>query len=316
MCTAISFLGKDHYFGRNLDLEHHWQEQVVIAPRQFPLAGLESHYALIGMATVAKDYPLFFEATNEQGLSAAALNFPGNAVYHLPDNRKHNVPSYDLIAYVLARCGSCKEARQLLTDSVITDEAFGEGLPPTPLHWLVADREKSLVVESTAEGLQLYENPVGVLTNNPPFPMQMVSLCNYMPLSPEGPENRIAPGISLAPYSRGMGAMGLPGDFSSPSRFVRAVFVKYASQPETDGLSQFFHMLGAVEQVDGCVRVGDKFQKTLYSCCCDTARGIYYYTTYGNRQITAIDMRKTDLNSNCLTTFPLVTSQQIRWENK
>lgn len=315
MCTAISFLGKDHYFGRNLDLEHHWQEQVVIAPRQLPLSGTKSHCALIGMATVVNGYPLFFEATNEHGLSAAALNFPGNAVYHPPESGKHNIPSYDLIGYVLSRCGSCKEARQLLADSVITPDAFGDGLPPTPLHWLVADREDALVVESTIDGLQLYENPAGVLTNNPPFSMQMTTLCNYMSLSPSMPENRIAPGISLEPYTRGMGAMGLPGDFSSPSRFVRAVFVKYASKPETDGLSQFFHMLGAVEQVDGCVRVGDKFQKTLYSCCCDTARGIYYYTTYGNRQITAIDMHKTDLSSNCLSAFPLVTGQQIHWEN-
>ena len=315
MCTAISFLGKNHYFGRNLDLEHHWQEQVVIAPRHFPLIGAEDHYALIGMATVVTGYPLFFEGTNERGLSAAALNFPGNAVYHRPENGKRNIPSYNLISYVLARCGSCREVRQLLADSVITWDAFGEDMPPSPLHWLIADRKEALVVESTAEGLQLYENPVGVLTNNPPFPAQMVSLCNYMSLSPEGPENRIAPGVPLTPYSRGMGAMGLPGDFSSPSRFVRSVFVKYASNPETDGLSQFFHMLSAVEQVDGCVRIGDKFQKTLYSCCCDTEKGIYYYTTYGNRQITAIDMHKTNLDSTSLSTFSLITEQQIRWEN-
>lgn len=314
MCTAISYLGKDHYFGRNLDLELHLREQVVIAPRRFLLSGLDNHYALIGMATVAKGYPLFFEATNERGLSAAALNFPGNAVYHMPESGKRSIPSYDLIAYVLCRCGTLEEAKQLLIDSVITPDVFGENIPPSPLHWLIADREKALVVESTAEGLQVYENPVGVLTNNPTFPMHMTNLCNYMSLTADNPENRIAPGVSLESYSRGMGAMGLPGDFSSPSRFVRAVFVKYASA-DTDGLSQFFHMLGAVEQPDGCVRVGEGFQKTLYSCCCDTAKGIYYYTTYGNRQITAIDMRKADLDSTSLSAFPLVTDQQIRWEN-
>jgi len=315
MCTAISFLGKDHYFGRNLDLEHHWQECVAITPRNFPLAGKESHYALIGMATVANGYPLYFEATNEQGLSAAALNFPGNAVYHLPDPGKQNIPSYDLIGYVLARCKSCREAKALLQDSSITNQSFGENLPPTPLHWLIADREEALVLESTTEGLQLYENPVGVLANNPPFPMQMTLLANYMGLSPEAPENHLAPGVSITPYSSGMGAMGLPGDYSSPSRFARAVFVKYASHPVQDGLSQYFHLLGAVEQPDGCVQIGDKFQKTLYSCCCDTARGIYYYTTYGNRQITAVDMRNTDLDATSLSTFPLVTDQQIRYEN-
>ena len=316
MCTAISFLGKRHYFGRNLDLEHHWQEQVVIAPRFLPLAGIKNHYAIIGMATVINGYPLFFEGTNEQGLSVAALNFPGNAAYHPPKKGKRSIPSYDFISYILTQCASCEEAEQLLKESVITNEAYQDALPPTPLHWIIADREHSLVVESTVEGLQLYENPVGVLSNNPPFPMQMTMLCNYMRLSPAEAENQIAPGVSLEPYSNGMGAMGLPGDFSSPSRFVRAVFVKYATQKDCDDLSQFFHMLGAVEQVDGCVRVGDKFQKTLYTCCCDTEKGIYYYTTYGNRQITAIDMHRTDLDSNSLTAFPLVTGQQIRWENK
>ncbi len=312
MCTAISYL---QYFGRNLDLEHHYQEQVVIAPRHLPLAGTKSHYALIGMATVANGYPLFFDATNEQGLSAAALNFPGNAVYYHPVDGKQNIPSYDLIGFVLSRCSSCAEAQALLEGSVITKEAFGKDLPPTPLHWLIVDKNSALVVESTKDGLQLYENPVGVLTNNPPFPVQLLHLTDYMGLSPADPENRIAPDAILSPYSRGMGAIGLPGDFSSSSRFVRAVFVKNASQPETDGLSQFFHMLGAVEQIDGCVRVDDKFQKTLYSCCCDTVKGIYYYTTYGNRQITAIDMGKTDLDGHTLSVFPLVTEQQLHWQN-
>ena len=316
MCTAISYLGKDHYFGRNLDLEHHWQEQVVIAPRQLPLAGVNSHYALIGMATVVNGYPLFFEGTNEKGLSAAALNFPGNAVYHAPESGKTAIASYDLIGYILGRCKNSTEAKQLLMNCVITDDAFGPELPPSPLHWLIADRDSAFVVESMADGLHLHDDPVGILTNNPPFPMQMLNLCNYMSLSPEGPENRIAPEISLRPYSRGMGAMGLPGDFSSPSRFVRSVFVKYASQKDSDELSQFFHMLGAVEQPDGCVRVDDRFQKTLYSCCCDTAQGIYYYTTYQNRQITAIDMFQTDLDRDSLSAFPLVTEQQIRWENR
>lgn len=316
MCTAISYLGKEHYFGRNLDLERSYGQCVTIAPRNLPLSGAERHYAIIGMALVQNGYPLFFEGTNECGLSGAALNFPGNGVYHPPVLGKENIPSYDLIGYVLGRCSSCKEARALLENAVITDESFSSQLPPTPLHWLIADRNESFVIESQKNGLQLYENSVGVLTNNPPFPVQMTILCNYMGVSVEEPTNRLAPSIALEPYSRGMGAMGLPGDFSSSSRFTRAVFIKYATDDKMGGLSQFFHMLGAVEQIDGCVKVGNGFQKTLYSCCCDTAKGIYYYTTYGNRQITGIDMYTTDLNSSTLSTFPLVTQEQIRWETK
>ncbi len=314
MCTAISFLSGDHYFGRNLDLEHHYSEQVVVAPRAFPLAGSNAHPAIIGIATVAEGYPLFYEATNEYGLSVAALNFPGNAIYHKEEAGKTPIPSYDLIGHILTRCKNIKEAWALLQNATITDRAFSEGLPPTPLHWLIADREGSFVAESMADGLHLYENPVGVLTNNPPFPYMMDQLSFYMGLSPNPPENRFAPQLPLVPFSRGLGAVGMPGDYSSPSRFVRAAFALHNS-PKGGDVSQFFHILGAVEQPDGCVAVEDKFQSTIYSCCCNTNKGIYYYCTYGNRQLTAVDMHKEDLDSDRLSCFPLVTEQQIRWQN-
>ena len=313
MCTAISYM---HYFGRNLDLETDYGQYVTVIPRNLPVAGMQHHYSIIGIGIVRMGYPLLFDGTNECGLSCAALNFPGNAVYYPPKEGKNNIPSYDLISYVLSRCSSCDEAHTLLRNAVVTEERFDDTLPPTPLHWIIADNEASVVVESTKEGLQIFDNPVGLLTNNPPFPFQMTTLCNYMHVSADDVSNNIAPGIPLQAYSRGMGAMGLPGDFSSSSRFVRAVFAKYASKPNADNLSQFFHLLNYVEQVDGCVPVGEKFQKTIYSACCDTRTGIYYYTTYNNRQITAVDMRKTDLNSFSLSTFPLITEQQIRLENE
>ena len=314
MCTAISYLGESHFFGRNLDLEHQYSEQVVVCPRQFPIAGSRHHPALIGMATVAEGYPLYYEATNEYGLSVAALNFPGNGVYHKPAVGKEACASFDLIPYVLTRCKNTAQARALLENTVITDTPFSDAFPPTALHWLIADRERSFVAESMADGLHLYDNPAGVLTNNPPFPYMLPQLSFYMGISPKQPENRLAPGLSLAPFSRGLGGVGLPGDYSSPSRFVRAAFALHNS-PKDGGVGQFFHILGAVEQIDGCVQVEEKFEKTLYSCCCDTQRGIYYYCTYQNRQLTAVDMHKENLDSDSISCFPLVTEQQIRWEN-
>ncbi len=311
MCTAISYLGKDHYFGRNLDLEYHYQEEVVVAPRHFPLAGLEQHPAIIGMATVADGYPLFYEGTNEKGLSVAALNFPSNAVYHKAEDK---IPSYDFISFVLTRCESVREARQLLQNAEITDTPFSQDLQPMPLHWLIADSREAIVAEPMAEGLCLYENPVRVLTNNPPFPHMLTHLSFYMGLSPKQPENRFAPDIPLSAFTRGLGAVGLPGDFSSPSRFARSAFVLHNSPKDGDA-GQFFRILGAAEQPDGCVQVGDQFQKTLYACCCDTKRGIYYYCTCGNRQLTAVDMHRENLDGELLSRFPLVTEQQIRWEN-
>ncbi|MBE6983730.1 MAG: choloylglycine hydrolase family protein [Ruminococcaceae bacterium] len=317
MCTAISFLSKDHYFGRNLDLSYHYQEQVAVAPRNFPLSGMESHPAIIGMATVAKGYPLFYEATNEYGLSAAALNFPGNGVYHKTFGDQTAIPSYDFISFVLSRCKSTKEARALLQNGVITDQAFCEGIPPTPLHWLVADRDEAIVAESMADGLHIGDNPVGVLTNNPPFDRMMDILTLYMGLSPEDGENCFAPSLPMTPFSRGLGAFGLPGDFSSPSRFVRSAYVLHHTPQgdERESVSRFFHILDIAMQPEGCVMDGGKFQKTLYSCCCNTDKGIYYYTTCHNRQITAVDMHKTDLDSRELSLFPPVTQMEIRWMN-
>jgi choloylglycine hydrolase len=314
MCTAISYLGKEHYFGRNLDLSYHYQEQVVIAPRHFPLAGEKTHPAIIGMATVVKGYPLFYEGTNEFGLSIAALNFPGNAVYHSACEEKTAIPSYDFISFVLSRCKTAQEAEKLLQNGVITGEAFDEGFPTTPLHWLIADRERAIVAESTADGLHLHNNPVGVLTNNPPFASMLDILTLYMGLSTEEGENHFATDLPLTPFTRGLGAFGLPGDFSSPSRFVRTAFAIQNSHSEDD-LSQFFHILSLAMQPEGCVMDGGKYQKTLYSCCCNTDKGIYYYCTSHNRQITAIDMHKADLDGDRLFLFPLVTQQQIKWEN-
>lgn len=315
MCTAISFVGKNHYFGRNLDLDYHYEEQVVVSPRQFPLAGMEQHPAIIGMATVVEGYPLYYDGTNEYGLSVAALHFPGNGFYHKAKPGKEAISSFDFIPYLLTRCKNSREAWELLQNAVVTEEAFSEGYPPTPLHWLIADRDMAFVAESTAEGLKLWENPVGVLTNNPPFDSMMGHLSLYRNLSAQEGENRLVPEIDLVPISGGTGGFGLPGDFSSPSRFVRAAFALH-HKGQSEDISQFFHILSYVEQLDGCVQAKGRFHKTVYSSCCDTQRGIYYYCTYENRQITAVDMGKTDLCGRELTAFPLQWSQQIRWETK
>ena len=112
--------------------------------------------------------------------------------------------------------------------------------------------------------------------------------------------------------------MGLPGDWSSQSRFVRAAFTKVHSvcgATAAEGVSQFFHILGSVSQQQGCVRVGEAFEKTIYTSCCNTDKGIYYYTTYENSQITAVSLHNTQLNNKNLTVFPLITTAQIRFEN-
>ena len=190
------------------------------------LPDLTRHYAMIGMASVQDGYPLYYDAVNEKGLCMAGLNFVRSAVYGPCAPGKANVAQFELIPWLLGRCATAAEARDLLAESRITDDAFLPGLPPARLHWLLADREQCFAVEQTAEGLRVYEDPAGVLTNEPPFPMQLFRLNDYAQLSPQPPENHFSPALPLETYSRGMGAMGLPGDLSSQSRFVRAAFVR------------------------------------------------------------------------------------------
>ena len=324
MCTAATYQTSSFYFGRNLDYEFSYGESVVITPRRFsfPLRHQESlsdHFALIGMAHVLDNYPLYYDAVNEKGLCIAGLNFVGNAAYGKPVPQKTNIAQFELIPWLLGQCESVAQARKLLAQVNLADTPFHKELPVAQLHWLIADKQSCIVLESTVEGLHVYDNPVGVLTNNPPFPMQLFALNNYAQLSAGSPENRFAKGLPLQAYSRGMGAIGLPGDLSSQSRFVRASFVRMnACSPdgEAESVSQFFHILGSVEQQRGCCRLEDgKYEMTLYSSCCNADRGIYYYTTYDNRQITAVDMHRENLDGEALIAYPLQDRQQICWRN-
>jgi len=274
---------------------------------------------MIVMATVSGGFPLYYEATNEKGLSMAGLNFPGNADYKPENSDKDNVTPFEFIPWILGQCANVTEARVLLSRINLVNIPFSEQYPLSPLHWILADKNESLTVESMKDGLHIYENPVGVLTNNPAFPMQLWNLSNYMGLTQETVENRFAGQLSLEPYSLGMGALGLPGDLSSASRFVRAAFVlnnSVCGESEEESVGQFFHMLTAVEHQRGCVKTGEgEYEITVYSSCCNTDRGIYYYTTYGNRQISGVDMYRENLDGNRVISYSLVKNEQIFLQN-
>ncbi len=324
MCTAVTYKTKDFYFGRTLDYDFSFGEEVTVTPRNYPLVfrntgTIKSHYALIGMAHVTENYPLYYDGINEKGLGMAGLNFVGNAYYNKTKPRSDNIAQFEFIPWILGQCASVKEAKDLLRKINITDTPFSKNLPVAQLHWIIADKNEAITVESVKEGLRIYDNPVGVLTNNPPFDEQIFQLNNYMHLSPKEPENHFSDKISLNAYSRGMGALGLPGDLSSGSRFVRASFIKLNSisgDSEEESVSQFFHILNSVDQQRGCCKVGNgKYEITIYTCCCNADKGIYYYTSYNNHQITAINMFHEQLDDTELIRYPLILSEQIRMQN-
>lgn len=324
MCTAVTYKTKDFYFGRTLDYEKSYGEKVTITPRNYIFhfrekEEIKTHYAIIGMAYVTENYPLYYDAINEKGLGMAGLNFVGNAYYKEKIEGKDNITQFEFIPWILSQCATVEEAKKLIKKINLLNTQFNEKLPLAQLHWIISDNNETITIESVKEGIKIYENPVGVLTNNPPFDKQMFELNNYMHLSAKTPENNFSKNLNLETYSLGMGAIGLPGDLSSQSRFIRAVFVKMNSislEGEKESVSQFFHILNSVDQQRGCCDLGDgKYEITMYTSCCNNNKGIYYYTTYDNHQITAINMHKENLENDELIVFPLIREEQIKNQN-
>ncbi len=324
MCTAVSFYADRLYFGRTLDYESSYGEEIVLMPRRFKLHFTEGyvrteHYAMLGVAHVAKGYPLYYDAINEKGLAMAGLNFVGYTRYGDYDRAQQNIAQFELIPWVLGQCADTQEAELLLRQTNITATPFAPDMPAAQLHWMLADSRRTLVVECVSEGVLIDENPAGVLTNNPPFRTQMFRLNDFMGLSPKQPENQFGGALPLTHYSRGMGALGLPGDLSSQSRFVRAAFMRANALPgrsAEENVSQVFHILSTVEQIRGCCEVErGEYEYTQYMACADAGRGIYYYTGYHKRGLSAVRMKDSLLCGENLARYPMLKQETIEWQN-
>ncbi|MCR5027384.1 MAG: choloylglycine hydrolase [Methanobrevibacter sp.] len=325
MCTASNYITKNHYFGRNFDYEISYNERVTVTPRNYKfefklIDDIESHYAIIGVAAGIDVYPLYYDACNEKGLSIAGLNFSGNAKYLEAKDGMINITPFELIPYLLGTVDSVKEAKKVLEEINLVNINFSEELPLSPLHWMISDEKEAIVVEPLEDGLKIYDNPVGVLTNNPTFDKQLSSLNKYMGLSNKNPQNSFSKSFDLDEYSRGMGAIGLPGDLSSSSRFAKVAFTRansYSGDSEEESVSQFFHILGSVEQQNGCTFITDPnlYEYTIYTSCYNTNDAILYYRTYNNSQITAVKLFNEDLDGDKLVNYKLVDEEQISFIN-
>ena len=317
MCTAVSDHGRHHLFGRTLDIECSYGEIAIVTPRNFRFDFLHEnaipvHYAIMGIGCVRNDLPLYYDAINEAGLAIAGLNFPGNAVYHEKKANKHNIASFELIPWILCQCDTLSSAIQLLLKTNLTADSFSSELPSTPLHWLIADKERSVTLESVSSGMKVYENPFGILTNNPPFLFHATNITNFMHLSSNFQKNNLCPDVKIEPYSRGMGAIGLPGDFSSSSRFVKALYVKSNTQEAESDIGRFFHILQSVSVPYGCVKSENgKNVLTVYSSCANASTFTYYFTTYKCHRIQAVSVQRDLLNETKLFKYSMRDEEDI-----
>lgn len=287
MCTGIHLHGESNYFGRTLDVASSYGEKIVLTPRKYELSFLRegrisSHHAMLGVGLEWEGMTLYFDAVNEHGLAAAGLNFPKYAVYHLPIEGKVNFTSFELIPFVLSKCKNLTEAVELLKQCNITPDSVSPDLPATPLHWMFADKNGSITVEPTAGGLIIYENPFGVLTNSPPFTVHRDNVMLHQKLNPSS-------------------AAGLPGDWSSESRFLRVLFAKKYTAGCGD-VNEFFHIMDTVAVPKGCAK---KDWHTVYTSCADLERGDYYFTTYENREIKKVAFDMAYLDSDRLSVYSM-----------
>lgn len=260
---------------------------------------------MIGTAHTADGYPLYYEAMNETGLAMAGLHFPEYAHYTAPGTAggKTELAPWELIPWILGRFASVREVRQMDGTFAVTDLPFRADLPNTPLHWMIADREECLVLEATAEGCTMTADPAGVLTNSPPIGTHLDRLRAY----------------DCCPRKKGA---GLPGDWSSSSRFVKAAYLRANTIPgETAeaNVSRFFHMLDAVAMPAGAVTVPYEGKETpeitVYSCCADLARGSYAYKTHENSRAAVLEMQKMPLDGTELAIYPMETKTDFRYLN-
>ena len=323
MCTSMRLKTDDFYFGRNMDIEYGFNEQVVITPRNYPFEfrkneTIHSHYAIIGMATIMDNYPHYAEAANEKGLCIAGLNFPNYAYYSdKMDDSKINISVFELIPWLLCQCETVSQVRYLLSKTHIVNIPFKPSVPVATLHWHIADKNSSIVLECTKTGMHIYDDPVDVLTNDPEFSFHITNLAQYLNLETGNVQNCFSNKSGIKPFGKGMGSIGLPGDFSPASRFVKAAFLKLNSKcntDENDSVSQFFHILDSVKVVNGSIKLDNDDESeyvTSYTCCINPEMGVYYYKTYHNNQISAVNMYHEDLQGRALYAFPLVKNQRV-----
>lgn len=309
MCTAIKF--NDRLFGRTFDFERSFGEQILVSPRgRIKIGRAENRYAIMGIGVKSGGTSLYFDGINEWGLTAAALNFPGFAVYHEPRAGKVGIPSAHLISMMLGFCRSASEVREMMKNLTVTSDSSGTGHDATPLHWMVADPREAIVIESVADGLRVQENEAMVLTNSPGFSYHLTRLADYSSLSVRNPDSREQP-----PHSRGSGAIGLPGDYSSTSRFVRAAFLakNCSIDPDMpDGIGLAFDILASVSVPRGAVITDEGLPSyTRYTIVADMENPAYYLTTATCRTVSRLRLTDSLCESSHIISMPFYREEKI-----
>lgn len=316
MCTAIYDNRGGACLGRTLDVECEYMQSVLTVPegtRQITThkGKIKYRFAVVGAGINMGGTPLLFDGVNSAGLAGCALSFP-LAEYSDKPRGVLSLSSFEVLSYALARFSSIGDIVTAFSELTVTSTS-PDGLAPTPLHWIFADKTSAVVLEYSNGKARIYQNPFGVMSNAPGFAYHKYNAERIMGLSPRQPRDNLLSG-DIKPCSRGIGAVGLPGDFSSPSRFLRALFCLKNSDVGEWNISRTFHTLGAVSVPRGAVEADGGKTHTSYTSVMDIESGAYYFTTYTNPAISAVRL-KNDAECKQMCAYSMQTPQNINLLN-
>lgn len=309
MCTAIRFNDDkgSMFFGRNLDWSVGYGQKIVVTPKGYRyhsafLGELTPKYALIGMGIIAENTPLYFDCGNEAGLAIAGLNFPGYAEYEpTAVDGKTNISAYEFPLWIAMNFSTVDEVEVALKNVAIVSKPINDKYPVSLLHWIIGDKDRSIVVEYTKNGLEIFHNNVDVLTNQPGYGWHKENLRNYLNLSSPQPAKVVWGKAEMTAFGSGSLMRGIPGDYYSPSRFVRVAYLNThypVKSTEEENISRLFHTLAGVAMIDGAAAMasGD-FEKTVYTGGYSAATKTYYWNTYEDPAIKKAALSDFDINS-------------------
>jgi choloylglycine hydrolase len=334
-CTGIRLIAEDGTVvrARTLEFTIELGSEVIMVPRGYARTGTTpdgenglkwtSRYASVGANGVG--LPVLFDGVNEKGLAVGLFYFPGTAgymKYSAADAAKSLAP-WELGSWILENFATVEEVRQNLGSIVVPTVVFKAwGFVP-PVHFVVYDTTgQSIVVEYVGGSLRVHDNPLGVMSNSPAFDWHMTNLRNYVNFSlVNAPPVKVG-SLELTGFGQGTGMLGMPGDFTPPSRLVRAVAFSTSVLPSKTGdeaVLQAFHLLNNFDIPRGSGREAKKDERgnivadyTLWTSACDLKAKRFYFRTYENSQIRSVDLMKLPLDAGSIATFSMKGAEVIK----
>jgi len=332
-CTGIQLQTKDGTFvsGRTLEFGVFLDTSIMVVPRGYEFTGQttlgegkrwKSKYASVGV--IVADNEVMMDGINEKGLSVGSFYFPGYAQYSVttPENRAISMSSSDFTQWIVSQFANVDEVRTAIENGeVAISPVLTPGFPPEvqPFHFVVYDRGgKSLVIEPLDGKLVLYDNPLGSMSNSPTFDWHMTNLRNYVALNPNSVPPVSVFGRTFKPLGQGSGLFGIPGDFTPPSRFVRATVFSVTAIPEETamkGIFQVFHILNNFDIPVGAARtVHDGVihsDYTMLTVARDSKNIRYFFRTYDDQTIRMVELMKFNLDGKVIREINTKSEQPV-----